>query len=337
MGIRERLAANLASLRPPAGAQPLQHRPDGKREFDLYGGRELLEVVGESYRQEALWEIVGGSRRDRVSHPITALLWPEPYVGDGGDDPNAVKVLIDERHVGNLSRHDAAIYKPGIAALMKTCSTGLVGLRGDVCGGGDREGRIGFLGVFLSHDPATFNVSARRASDIPGFRTGLSEALATDEEDDSYDVSWLSQLPLADAAAIPALRRLLEHERDPIDRHYMLCELETRLYKSRDAFASALTEYDEACELHHGEMTVIRAALFVKFERIPVLDTYRQAAIRAQKARDWASVERWAERGIDMYGADAARPEAVDDLRKRLAMATMKLAASTRPVSDQPG
>lgn len=60
-------------------------------------------------------------------------------------------------------------------------------------------------------------------------------------------------------------------------------ELETRLYNSREAFASALAEYDEVCEQHHGEIKVIRAALFEKFGRIPVLDTYRQATIRAQK------------------------------------------------------
>jgi hypothetical protein len=185
------------------------------------------------------------------------------------------------------------------------------------------------LGVFLSHDPAMFGVSRRRSSDIAGFRTGLSEAQLTDEEDDSYDLSWLRQLPANDAAAIPTLRRLLVDERDPIDRHYMLCELETRLYKSRDAFSSALPEYDEVCELHHSEMPSIRAALFAKFERVPVLDVYRQAAIRAQKARDWGAVERWSQRGIEAYGSDAARPEAVADLEKRLALATRKLASAT--------
>jgi hypothetical protein len=299
------------------------------REFDVFGGDELLEVVGESFRQDALWEIVGGWRADYVEYEVDALLWPEPYIGDEGrDDPNAVKVIIQGHHVGYLSRHDAAVYQPAIVRLMGTCSTGRVGLHGGIYGGGDRGGRTGFLGVFLSHDPATFGISPKRASDVPGFRTGLAEAQLTDEEDDSYDLSWLEQLPANDAGAIPMLRRLLVDERDPIDRHYMLCELETRLYKSRDAFASALPEYDEVGELHHSEMGVIRAALFEKFERLPVLDVYRQAAIRAQKARDWEAVERWAQRGIEVYGSDAARPEAVDDLRKRLALATRKLASA---------
>jgi hypothetical protein len=299
------------------------------RQFDVYGGDELLEVVGESFRQDALWEIVGGWRSDYVNLEIEALLWPEPYVGgEGRDDLNAVKVIIYERHVGNLSRHDAAIYQPAIVRLMNECPTGRVGLRGEVCGGGDRGGRTGFLGVFLSHDPATFGISPKRASDVAGFRTGLSEALLTDEEDDSYDLSWLRELPTTDAGAIPMLRSLLVDERDPIDRHYMLCELETRLYKSRDAFASALAEYDEVCELHHSEMAVTRTALFTKFERVPVLDVYRQAAIRAQKARDWAGVKRWAQRGLEVYGSDAARPEAVADLEKRVALATRKLTST---------
>jgi len=60
----------------------------------VFTGEETLEVVGESYRQEALWQIVGGWRRDYVSYPIAALLRPEPYVSDTGegDDPNAVQI-----------------------------------------------------------------------------------------------------------------------------------------------------------------------------------------------------------------------------------------------------
>jgi hypothetical protein len=181
------------------------------------------------------------------------------------------------------------------------------------------------LGVFLAHDPALFGVSRRRASDVPSFRTGLSEAIATDLNDDSYDLSWLRDLPASDGAAIKKLRLLLEDERDPIDRHYMHCELESRLYKGRDAFESALSEYDSACELHDRDMGEIRPALFGKFGRMPVLDTYRQAAIRAQKAKDWPAVQRWAQRGIDLYGNDAARPEAVDDLHKRVAYARGRL------------
>lgn len=323
MGFLERIRQSVHS-----GADKREPRASVASDFDIYEGDELLEVVGESYRQDVLWGIVGGWRQERVSYAVTAMLWPEPYVGERRDDPDAVKVVIEGHHVGYLSRHDASIYRPGIVALMERSTTGRVGLHGEVCGGGQRGDGIGFLGVFLAHEPAVFGVSAMRASDLSGFRTGLSEAILTDLEDDSYDLSWLSELPASDAGAITRLRRLLADERDPIDRHYMLCELESRLYKSRDAFVSALAEYDEACELHDSEMVAISGALFEKFGRIPVLDTYRQAAIRAQKARNWQSVQRWAQRGIDMYANNAARPEAVDDLQKRLALATNRLASS---------
>lgn len=56
---------------------------------------------------------------------------------------------------------------------------------------------------------------------------------------------------------------------------------------------------------------------------------YRQAAIRCQKAREWTRMRSWAERGIAVYGSDAARPEAVANLHKRLAYADAKLAGGT--------
>lgn len=68
-------------------------------------------------------------------------------------------------------------------------------------------------------------------------RTGLAEALLTDAEDDSYDLSWLHRLPSDPLTAIRELRRLLEHDPDPIDRHFMFGELEDRLYRSRDVFS----------------------------------------------------------------------------------------------------
>jgi hypothetical protein len=127
------------------------------------------------------------------------------------------------------------------------------------------------------------------------------------------------------------LRTLLETVDDPIDRHYVMAELEQRLYRCRDAFASALDEYDDVCLRHDAEMEGIRVALFEKFGRLPILDTYRQAAVRCQHARDWVTVRRWAERGLTIYGDDAAKPEAVEDLRKRLAHAVVKIEAANRP------
>lgn len=304
---------------------------------DVYAGDETLYVVGESYRQDTLWAIVGGWRSAPVRYDIVAELVPEP---DNTHDPNAIMVQISGELVGYLSRQDAASYLPGLLSLIGSSASGQVALDGVIVGGGAREDGIGRLGVFLNHDPADFGIDEgdgaeyATLADLPagyGFRTGLSEARATDLEDESYDLSWLDGLSGNVATAIQQLRTLLGTVDDPIDRHYMFSELEERLYACRGAFASALDEYDEVSRQHDDAMGEIRAALFAKFGRLPILDTYRQAAVRCQKAGDWPGVQRWAERGLSMYGNDAAKPESIDDLRKRLAHAIEKIEAASRP------
>lgn len=297
-------------------------------EASLYTGDETLEVVGESNYQEALWKVVGARRGDRVRYDVPAVLLPEP---DNQFDADAIKVLIEGNLVGYLSRQDAAAYRPGLLDLMNESTNGLVALDATIVGGGQRPNGPGLLGVFLDHDPADFGIKPARAGEGPGFRTGLSEAMATDLADDGYDLSWYRDLSDNDVTAIKKLRHLLETDPDPIDRHYMMCELEKRLYKSRDAFASALDEFDAICRQHDAEMVTIRPALFEKFGRIPLIDTYRQAAVRCQKAKDWAPMREWAERGINVYGDNAASPEAVEDLHKRLGYATAKIEAASKP------
>jgi len=302
-------------------------------EASLYTGDETLEVVGESNYQEALWKIVGARRGDRVRYDVAAVLLPEP---DNRFDTNAIKVLIDGNLVGYLSRQDAVAYRPGLLALMDESANRLVALDATIVGGGQRPDGSGFLGVFLDHDPADFGIKPTRAGEDSGFRTGLSEAEATDLADDGYDLSWYTELSDNDITAIKKLRSMLETDPDPIDRHYMMCELEQRLYKSRDAFASALDEFDAVCRQHDAEMVTIRPALFEKFGKVPLIDTYRQAAIRCQKAKDWAAMREWAERGISVYGDQAARPEAVEDLHKRLGYATAKMEAANKPKPPKP-
>ena len=63
---------------------------------------------------------------------------------------------------------------------------------------------------------------------------------------------------------------------------------------------------------------------FKKFGVVPVIEMYRQAAIRAQKAKAWDEARAWAQRGIEVYADHAARSEVVDDLHKRLAYAIEK-------------
>jgi len=82
----------------------------------LLGGDETLEVVGESYRQEELWRIVGGRQADYVRFNVDAILVPEPA---NPHDPNAIEVLVDSILVGYLSREDAAHYRPGVLRVMQ--------------------------------------------------------------------------------------------------------------------------------------------------------------------------------------------------------------------------
>jgi HIRAN domain len=153
-------------------------------EANLYTGDETLEVVGESHYQDALWRIVGGHRRDPVRYETEAVLELE---AGNRHDANAIRVVIHGALVGYLSREDAAAYRPGLLRLMETSPTGRVALGAAIVGGGPRSDGIGFLGVFLDHDPADFGLAARYAANGPSLRTGFSEAIATDLEDDSWN------------------------------------------------------------------------------------------------------------------------------------------------------
>ena len=216
---------------------------------------------------------------------------------------------------------------------------GYVALRGVIVGGGQYDDGPGRLGVWLEHDPADFGLQPASSSPpAPGqssvdgvIRTGFTEAWLTDAEDDSYDLSWFNDLPEADRPAIEKLRELLAADPDPIDRHFQFAELETRLYRSRDLYESALAEYDETCGRHDAEMERICEAFMAKWGKVPLLDTYRQMAIRQQKKKDWEACKWWAERGLALYGQRAAREEAVEDLIKRRNRAVAKLETIAMP------
>src|SRR5262249_37504514 len=178
---------------------------------------------------------------------------------------------------------------------------GLVALHAVIVGGGPRRDSIGYLGVFLDHDPADFGLAPHHTSN-GHVRTGLSEAIASDLEDDSYDLSWYRELAEDDMVAARQLRSLLESERELVSRHYMFCELEHRLYRCRASLPSALDEFDTICTQHHAEMSSIRPALLEKFGAVPVIEMYRQAVIRAQTEKLWESARQWAGGGINVEG-----------------------------------
>jgi hypothetical protein len=302
----------------------------------LLGGQDDLEVVGELAYQAALWRLCGGTPGDQIRRDIIAVLVPEPT---NPYDANAIAIQIDSQVVGYLPRATAQDYLPGLHRLMAAHGSHIA-LRGVIVGGGYYADGPGRLGVWLEHDSADFGVQSatswRPASPVHAggdgvMRTGFTEAWLTDAADDSYDLSWFNDLPEADRPAIAKLRELLAADPDPIDRHFQFAELETRLYRSRDLYASALDEYDDACARHDAEMDGICEAFMAKWGKIPLLDTYRQMAIRQQKKRDWEGCRWWAERGLALYGDRAAREEAVEDLIKRRNRAAAKLEAAVRP------
>lgn len=331
-----RLWSRLFSARGVPGApapipqsSSICERPVQELRATVYPGHETLEVVGESYHQEGLWEIVGGRTSTSVRFEALALLIPNP---DNEFDSNAIEVRIDGLLVGHLSREDAAAYRPGLIRLMQHNEAPLVALHAVVVGGGRRGSGLGYLGVFLDHDPTDFGVASNHAAHAPlrvgALRTGLSEEI---EGEHSAEMAWYRQLPEEDCAAIADLRSLLEHDLNPISRHYMFSELEHRLYRSRTALPAALDEFDSVCEQHHSEMTSIRPALVDRFGAVPLVEMYRQATIRHQKMKLWTGAREWAQRGIDLYGDQPVRPEAVEDLRHRIMYATAKLEQSSRP------
>ncbi len=290
-------------------------------EATLYTGPVTLEVVGESFHQDTLWSIVGGVTDEYVRHEVIAALVPEfdnPY------DANAVAVQIDGQVVGHLPRDLAPLYRGVVLDHMHDTGRA-VALTGMICGGGWRGTTRGALGVFLEHDPADFGLaepSAQYATGSP--RTGASEVAA------GHGLGWLDALPVADRPAIAQLRAGLERVTDPVERHFVYAALEHRLYHARELYAEALEEFDQACVAHDGEMDTIRPALIASLGGVPLLETYKQACIRAAKAQRWSDVERWAERGLTIYGDNAIREEAVEDLAKRFNHARAKLAPRTK-------
>jgi hypothetical protein len=124
----------------------------------------------------------------------------------------------------------------------------------------------------------------------------------------------------------------LSTETAPLSRHYLYTELEIVLHGARDEMATALAEYDAACDSHQAEMESIRPALIASFGGLPLVDMYRQATIRHQKDRQIGAALAWCRRGIAFYGGQALRPEFESDLVRR----AEKLQASLTTLPPKP-
>jgi hypothetical protein len=287
-------------------------RPNSRGASVGFGGSQPLEVVGESFYQEALQKIAGLTN-EHVRIPVTAILLPEV---DNQYDSNAISVWVSGLKVGHLSRADAAMFRPGLLNLQRQVGAAIA-LPG--------EGRPSY-GVFLNYDPAAFGLEGSAAISVRSggtqikveIRTGLSNAVRDDPQDDDYDLGWQSRLPQDRLKAMAFLRQELVSESAPISRHFMHAQLEELLYEARNDFDSALDEFDAACEAHHSEMPALRLALIEQFGGVPLIEMYKQAAIRHQKTHNWQAALRWAEAGLQVYGTEALRQECVDDLARRV-------------------
>lgn len=97
-------------------------------------------------------------------------------------------------------------------------------------------------------------------------------------------------------------------------------------------FASAFDEFDQTCRQHDAEMDSVRDAFLAERGSVPLLELYRQMAVRMQKAHDYRQALWWAERGIALYGSQPATSEGIDDLRHRAADYMSKLPEPMRPI-----
>lgn len=134
---RKRNAATADALTP----EPVIDWPE-------IGGYEV-EVTGESHYQHALQAIAGEHGDDAVELATKALLVPDdanPY------DNKAVKVLVESRQVGHLSRDDARSYRRRLAAKKQGVVTAQCGalVMGGFIG---RDGKRASYGVRLDLKP----------------------------------------------------------------------------------------------------------------------------------------------------------------------------------------
>lgn len=121
-------------------SEPLRLGGSGEHDFD---------IVGEASYQAALEAIAGGRNTEGAEHYCEALLLPDP---DNPHDRNAVRVLIEGRTVGYLSRDMAPQYRDAMRRL--GCRHGQGVCDAMVIGGWKGRGRRGdgHFGVKLDID-----------------------------------------------------------------------------------------------------------------------------------------------------------------------------------------
>jgi len=298
-----------------------------------------IDVVGESYRQDALARIAGARTDLGKHHAVGTTLRCDPK---NEHDSNAIRVECMGQLLGFIPREVAAVLAPALSR-----HGGAAEAVGVIVGGWDNGDSVGSYGVRvwlpqqsllrIGVDPESVRRDAFTRSDpTPSdtrvrMDTGFSHAWAMDQADDDYDLSWYEELPEADRPAIAMLRGLLLKSSDAIDRHFQFAELEHRIYRCRDLYDDALDEFEEVCKAHDSEMDDMHVVFLEKWGCVPRLTLYRQMAIRKSKAHDYHSALWWAERGLAVYGDNAAHEAAVEDLTKRRNRARAKISPALKP------
>lgn len=137
---------------PPSDPKPWEQKPDPTRlawlaqaapvaEPEEVDARDFpLPVVGESHYLVAFEAIFGRRTRDGVCATADAQLIPE---SDNPHDRNAVRVELEGRHVGYLSRDNAVRYRACYGGQVVAC-------RALVRGGWRRGADAGDFGVTLA-------------------------------------------------------------------------------------------------------------------------------------------------------------------------------------------
>ena len=294
----------------------------------ILDGDDDLDVVGESYQQNNLWELAGPRSSEKTRVEVIGYLIPEP---ENKYDPNAIGVWIQNKKVGFIAKELAREIVDDLLELMSKHNGSLIGLRGVIAGGGHYDDGPGQLGVFLEYPADLFgqNIKSPSLEFVPGaiMNTGFSGMFATDDADDAYDLSWVNNLSQNPTERILDLREVLKTNTEPLSRHLAFVSLEDLLYDYKEVFPDALVQYDEICTNHATELqTSIRDAMIKKWGKLPNLQVHRQSSIRHAKAKNLTKALEWAELGIETYGTDSFKEEWVLDLKKRVVTLTNRIA-----------
>lgn len=229
-------------------------------------------------------------------------------------------VWIAGLKVGHLPAETAATYQLAVLAKIQAEDTAVAFMARLVGGDSDRPN----IGVLLYHDPTELGLPSQASDDpVHGANRNRGQVLTGSA---AAELAWTDELPPDRIAAIKHLRKELDRETDPLERHFLFLELEKVLYKCRDVFESALAEFEATCLQHDSEMETVCERLSAFHGGIPALPTYKQMAIMKQKAGNYEEALWWAERGLLLCGDQGFRDDFVDDLKQRTAKYRRRLA-----------